>query len=131
MRSTVAIGREFRFPIDINLSALPQLTHNNAQSAVDFLRLTDSNRRLSTSFLKILIENRCEAHAERVNNNKNIVELVVGDIVMARTVVKSNASTNKVTKLSYQVRVPFRIVICTSQGSYLVRKLKIKPISQS
>ena len=26
LRSTVAIGREFRFPIDINLSALPQLT---------------------------------------------------------------------------------------------------------
>ena len=26
LRSIVAIGREFRFPIDINLSALPQLT---------------------------------------------------------------------------------------------------------
>ena len=41
---------------------------------------------------------------------------------MTRTAVKSNASTNKVAKLSYQVRVPFCIVICTGQGSYLVRK---------
>ena len=30
LRSTVAIGRQFRFPIDINLPALPQLTQNNA-----------------------------------------------------------------------------------------------------
>ena len=84
LRSTVAIGREFRFPIDIDLSVLPQLTQNNAQSAVDFLRLTDSNRRFSSAILKILIEDRRDAHSERVNNNKNIVNLVVGDIVMAK-----------------------------------------------
>ena len=29
LRSTVAIDREFRFPIDINLSALSQLIQNN------------------------------------------------------------------------------------------------------
>ena len=84
-RSTVAIGQEFRFPNDIDLSSLSQLTHNNAQSAVVFLRLTNSNRRLFSSILKILIEDRGEANAERVNNNKNIVELVVGGIVMVRT----------------------------------------------
>ena len=44
LRSTVAIGREFKFPIDINLSALPQLTQNNDQSTIDYLRLADSNR---------------------------------------------------------------------------------------
>ena len=30
LRSTVVIGREFRFSIDINLSAPPQLTQNNS-----------------------------------------------------------------------------------------------------
>ena len=40
-------------------------------------------------------------HDERVNNNKNIVELIVGDIVMARTAVQSDASTIKVATLSY------------------------------
>ena len=85
LRSTVAIDREFRFSIDIDLSALPQLTQNNAQSAVDFLRPTDSNRRLSSSVLKILIEDHCETHAERVNNNKHVVELVVGDLDMVRS----------------------------------------------
>ena len=123
LRSTVAIGQEFRFTIDIHLSALPQITQNNAQSAVDFLWLTDSNCRFSSTILKILIEDRRDAHAERVNNNKNIVNLVVGDIAMARTAVHSDASSNKVAKLSYQVRGPFRIVTCTGQGSYHVRKL--------
>ena len=36
LRSAVTIDREFRFPIDIDLSVLPQLTQNNAQSAIDF-----------------------------------------------------------------------------------------------
>ena len=123
LHSTVAICREFRFPIDIDLSASPQLTQNNAQSAVDFLRLTDSNRRFSSAILNILIEDRRDGHAERVNNNKNIVDLVVGDIVMVRTVVHSDASLKKLAKLSYHVRDPFRIVTFTGQGSYLVRKL--------
>ena len=123
LRSTVAIGHEFRFPIDINLSGLPQLTQNNDQSTIDYLRLTDSNRRFSSSILKILIEYRRTMHVERVNNNENIVELIVGDIVMARTTVQSDAFTNKVANLSYQVRRPFRIVKCTSHGSYLVQKL--------
>ena len=128
LRSPIAIGWEFRFPIVIDLSDLPQLTHNNAQSAVDFLRLTDSNCRFSFFILKVWIEDRRVAHAERVNSNKNIVELVVDDIVIARTAFQSNASTNKVAKLIYQVRGSFRIVTCSGRGSYLVRKL-YKPYS--
>ena len=95
LRNTVAIGKGFRFPIDIDLSALPQLTQNNAQSAVDFIRQTDSNRRFSSVILKILIEDLRDAHAERVNNNKNIVDLVLGDIVMTRTAIHSDASLKK------------------------------------
>ena len=53
LRSTVVIGREFRFPIDINLSSLPQLTQNNAQSTIDYLRLTYSNRRFFSSILNM------------------------------------------------------------------------------
>ena len=34
LRSTVAIGRELRFLIDINLSALTQLTQKNTQSII-------------------------------------------------------------------------------------------------
>lgn len=112
LHSTVTIGRELRFPIDIDSSALLHLTQNNAKSAVNSLRLTDSYRRFSSSVLKILIEDRREFHTGRVNDN-NIAELVVGDIIMARTAVQSDTSTNKVAKLSYQARGSFRIVTCT------------------
>ena len=61
------MGQEIRFPVDIDVSTLSQLTQSNAQSAVDFLRLTDSNRRFSSAILKILIEDRRDAHSERVN----------------------------------------------------------------
>ena len=77
------------------------------------LRITDFNRRISSSILKTLIEDRREAHDERVNNNKNIVDLVLGDIVMASTLVQNDTSTNKVAKLSYQVHGLFCIVTCT------------------
>ena len=70
LHSTIAIGHEFRFPIYINLSVLPQLTRNNTQTNIDYLRLTDSNRRFSSSILKLLIEDRRTVHAERVNNIK-------------------------------------------------------------
>ena len=69
-----------------------------------FLRLTNRNRRFSSSILKILIEDRREAHAERFDHNRNIIELVVGDVVMVRTTIQSNVSTNRVAKLIYQVR---------------------------
>ena len=123
LRSIVAIDRAFRFTTDINLSALPQLTQNNDKSTIDYLILTDSNRRLSSSILKLLIEDCPTSHSKRVNNNKNVVELVVGDIVMMKTAIQIYISTNKVAKLSYQVRGSFLIVKCTGRGSYIVRNL--------
>ena len=50
-RSTIAVGRELRISIDINFSALPKLTQNNAQPTIDYFGLTDCNRRISSSFL--------------------------------------------------------------------------------
>ena len=87
IRSIPAIGREPRFPIDINFSALPKLAHNSSQSALDLSKLIDYSHHFSSSILKFLIEDRRTAHAERINNNRNIVVLEPGDIVMARTAI--------------------------------------------
>ena len=73
--------------------------------------------------MKILIEDRRTAHAERINNNRNIVVLQPGDIVMARTSVQSNKQREKVAKLTYAVRGPYQIIRTTGHGSYFVRKL--------
>ena len=102
---------------------MPKLAHNSGQAALDFLRLTDSSRHFSSSILKILIEDRRTAHAERINNNRNIVLLQPDDIVMARTSVQSNKQREKVAKLTYAVRGPYQIIRTTGHGSYFVRKL--------
>ena len=70
LRSNVAMGRKFRFLIDINLSPLLQLTQNSSQSNIYCLRLTYSKRQFSSSILKLLIENCRTTHNERVNKNK-------------------------------------------------------------
>ena len=87
LRSIPAIGREPHFPIDINFSALPKLAHNSSQSALDFIKLTDSSHHFFSSILKLLIEDRRTAHVERIINYHNIVVLEPGDIVMARTAI--------------------------------------------
>ena len=123
LRSIPAIGRELHFPIDINLSALPKLAHNSGQAALDFFKLTDSSRHFSSSILKILIEDRRTAHAERINNNRNVVDLEPGHIIMARTAIQSNKRKEKFAKLCYAVRGPYQIIRTTGHGSYFVQKL--------
>ena len=122
IRSIPAISRKLRFPIDISSVTLPQLTTNQADSVVNYLRLTDSSKHFASEILKILIEDRCTVHRERINNQRNIVSFDVGDVVMARREVQSNKSTNKVGKLCYQVRGPFVIVKPTGTGGYMVTK---------
>ena len=80
LRSTVAIGREFYL-----------LFHNSPRTMLNQLLIIWDLPILivlsNFSILKLLIEYRRTVHAECVNNNKNVVELVVGDIVMARTTI--------------------------------------------
>ena len=123
LRSIPAIGRELHFPIDINLSTLLKLAHNSGQAALDYLKLSESSRHFSSSILKILIEDRRTAHVERIINNRNVVVLEPGDIVMARTAIQSNKQKERVAKLCYAVRGPYQIIPTTSHGSYFVRKL--------
>ena len=117
LRSIPTIGRELKFPLDINLNLMPKLVQNNANAALEYLKLTDSSRSFFSSILKILIENLRIAHAERINNSRNLVVLYAGDIVMARTTIQSDLSKHKVAKLSYSVCGSFQIIRNTGFGS--------------
>ena len=64
--------------------------------------------------MKKIIEDRRTDHAERINNNRNIIVLEPGDIVITRTAIQSNKQKEKVAKL---------IIKTTGHGSYFVRKL--------
>ena len=54
LRSIPAIGRDVKFPLDINLNAMSQLVQNNANAGLDYFKLSDSSRNLSSSILKKL-----------------------------------------------------------------------------
>ena len=46
-----------------------------------------------------------------------------GDLVMARTTIKSNKANNEVARVCYAVRGSFQIIRDTCHGGYIVRKL--------
>ena len=110
LRSVRIIGRELRFPLDIGLSSLPPLTYNIAESVISYLPLTDFNCFFISEFLKILMEDRKTSHAKRINNNRNVVTIHPGYLVMTRTATQKDKVKDKVTKLSYTVRSLFQIV---------------------
>ena len=128
LRRFPAIGRELQFPLDVDISTLPELVTNNADSVISYLRLTDTTRHFATTILKILIEDRRDTHADHINHSRNIVLMQPGDLVMAQTAVQSDKSKAKVAKLSYAVRGPFQIIRDTGRGGYIVRKIN-KPDS--
>ena len=68
IRSILAINRALNFPLDIHLNAVPKLIQNNAQATLNYLNFTNSHCHFVSSILKILIEDRRTARAERINN---------------------------------------------------------------
>ena len=121
--SIPAIYRELHFPLDISLNALPKLTKNNGQAVLDHLKLTNSARHFSVSIFKIIIEDRRTSHAERIDNNRNLVILKPGNTVIARIVIQSDKKKEKVDTLCYVVKGPYQIPRNTGHGSYFVKKL--------
>ena len=72
IRSIPAISRALNFSFDININVVPKLIKNNAQDTLNYLNFTNSLRHFSSSILEILIEDRRNAHTERINNSKNL-----------------------------------------------------------
>jgi hypothetical protein len=106
LRSVAAVGRPFPFPIDIALSPLPpSLCSDQAAAVTQYLTLVGEHTSFAQTILRFLVEDRRTAHAERANESRNPVVYAVGDRVMATVQVQSDASRNRVAKLSYQ-RVP-------------------------
>ena len=70
------------------------------------------------------LEDRRTVHSERINNNRNIVTILPGDLAIARTTFQRDNVNDKVAKLCYAVRSSFQIICGTGRGGYIVRKLK-------
>lgn len=120
VRSLPAVGREFRFPLDINLSTLPTLNDNNNTALYEYLRDVSDDSIFATSVLQILIEERRISHRNRMNESTTKSPLKVGDIVKAHVQIQSKSETGIVDKLSYAARGPFKITKDLGYNSFEV-----------
>merc|ERR1711884_1000049 len=120
-RSVAALGREFRFPLDVELLPTPQLNNDTNSALFDYLPHVSCNTEFARSVLQILVEERHKYHQERANLSRDSFKFKLGDVVKAHVTVKSNAKAGVVGKLSYQAKGPFIIIDVLDHDSYLVR----------
>lgn len=121
-RSMAALGREFRFPLDVELSPTPTLNDAQNTQLFEYLRNASNNGPFATSVVKLIVEDRRATHRARMNKGKPSQIFKVGDAVTARVSIQSKADTGTVQKLSYKARGPFQIVEVLGSDSYTVRR---------
>jgi len=73
IRSMVAVGRAFRFPLDVSLSPSPILNTASNSTLFNYLRDVSTDAKFSLSILQILIEKRRSTHRERQNKGEIFV----------------------------------------------------------
>jgi len=100
----VALGREFLFPLDLELSALPTELNDESNTALfQYLRDVSNDSIFAREVVKLLIEEHRDHHRQLHNKNKVAPQFKVGDVVKVHIQVTSKQDENKVAKLSYQV----------------------------
>ena len=109
-RSVAAVGRHFKFPMDVKLSSSPKLNSIDQSALYKYLRDVSNDSAFATSVLQVLIEERRKLHRERWNSDHTVTPFEVGDVVKAHVQVQSNSNSGVVKKLSFQARGPFQII---------------------
>ena len=61
-QSLAAVGREIRFPLDIELNALPELNGKSKSTLHNYLWDVSSDAEFSTSVVQVLVEEQRQAH---------------------------------------------------------------------
>jgi hypothetical protein len=72
--------------------------------------------------LRLLTEEPRAIHRERANASRSPVAFAVGNLVMAKVQVNSDAATGAVAKLAHRKRGPYEIIESTGFGAYMVRR---------
>lgn len=121
-RSVVAVGREFKFPLDIALHDAPTPVDGSVFAVHAFLRLGQENSQFAQKILQLLTEERRTYHRERANETRNQQLFQLGDLVMVRVAVQSQAAKNRVAKLTYRLRGPYEVVDVLERGAYNLQK---------
>ena len=120
------MGREFKFPFDLDVDgpAPAGPLSDLSTSVLEYIKHTGQHIGFACQGIALIVEDRRQAHRDRVNAGRSAPSFAIGDLVLIRVQVQSNAELNCVAKLSYQVCGPFGI-ISHSAGSYQVVPLHL------
>jgi hypothetical protein len=124
--SVPAVGREFKFPIDMALAGTPETIHlcsNPARDVVKYISQISTQVSFATALLKLLTEDRRVAAATAANLGRSDAGYAVGDLVLIHVQVNSDSTRDVVAKLEYAMRGPYRIIECSGTGAYTVQRL--------
>ena len=117
-RSMAAIGRSFRFSLDMELSPTPMLNNENNSTVFQYLRGMSTDSTFSLSILNILIEERITEHHKHHDKGETRCTLTVDDVLIAHIQVQSRVDTGLVGKVSYRARGPFIITKYLGNNSF-------------
>ena len=121
-RILAAIGRKFRFPLDVDLSPTPTLNSETNNNLFSYLRDVSTDSKFALSVLQILLDERRTNMSEKHNSGKTDCELRVGDVVKYRVQTQSIVKRGIVGKLSYGAKGPFIITADLGNGSFEVQR---------
>ena len=93
MRSIVALGREFRFPLDTELLPTPTLNSDDSQGLFMYLQYLSTNYQFTILLLKILLEENITAHRGLWNKGKKQQIFKIGDFIRAHIKVQAKLET--------------------------------------
>ena len=100
-RSVAAVGRHFKFPMDVKLSGSPDLNSADDTALYTYLRDVSNDSTFATSVLQVLIEERRAAHRDRWNKDHTSKPFEIGDVVKAHVQVQSNSKLGVVKKYHF------------------------------
>ena len=121
-RCVAAIGRDFPFPIDLS-PALSREGVHEGQQALDYLDAASPLLYRQRELLDVLNSERRLRHTELRNAGITARTFDIGDLVIVRKQLKSDAALGISAKLVFSTKGPYRVLGPATPGTYKLQKL--------
>jgi len=123
IRSFVAKGRMFPFPIDLALDPIPRLLGSEGTPALEYVQSLGPVIQRQRHMLQLLNDERRQRHRELRNKSAVQRTFQPGDLVIVRRQVQSDAAEGKVAKLMFKATGPYIVLKALTPASYQVCKI--------
>ena len=123
IRSFVAKGRTFPFPLQVAEEDTPgRIPQGQGEEAIAHLETNFPLWAHQTTLLQILVMERRERHREMRNQDKSQRKFNIGDLVIIRKQVKSNAALGIPAKQRFKWKGIYKVLEKVGERSYKVQK---------